>query len=310
MTTVDPLAHGAVLYRGEDEFLAATIPFLHEGLALGEAILVNLAPARIAAVRSTLGADAEGLLFNDMRVLGANPSRLLSAWLVAIEEQALLGRRVRGVGEPVWPGRTRDEYDECDLHEALINRLTDSGVTGRVLCPYDALGLPAREVERALDTHPALVEGATVRPNTDHDAHAADRLFRRALTAPPGHATTIDFDAGGLTGLRGLIASHGEDVGLARHRVADLMLVVTEAATNSVRYGGGHGVLRIWTSADAVIVDVRDRGFISDPLAGRVPPPFDATGGRGLWIINQLCDLVQVRSPDGGANVRVHMWRR
>jgi hypothetical protein len=31
-------------------------------------------------------------------------------------------------------------------------------------------------------------------------------------------------------------------------------------------------------------------------------------GGRGLWMVNQLCDLVQLRSFPDGAAVRVHMY--
>ena len=32
----------------------------------------------------------------------------------------------------------------------------------------------------------------------------------------------------------------------------------------------------------------------------------DRAGGRGLWIANQLCDLVQVRSGAAGTTVRLH----
>jgi anti-sigma regulatory factor (Ser/Thr protein kinase) len=30
--------------------------------------------------------------------------------------------------------------------------------------------------------------------------------------------------------------------------------------------------------------------------------------GRGLWMANQLCDLVQVRSSQTGTTVRMHTW--
>jgi hypothetical protein len=29
-------------------------------------------------------------------------------------------------------------------------------------------------------------------------------------------------------------------------------------------------------------------------------------GGYGLWIANQMCELVQIRSGDGGTVVRLH----
>ena len=63
-----------------------------------------------------------------------------------------------------------------------------------------------------------------------------------------------------------------------------------------MRHGGGEGTLSSGATPDAVICEVRDRGRIEDPLAGRVEPAAGAEGGRGLWMANQLCDLVQIRS--------------
>jgi hypothetical protein len=50
---------------------------------------------------------------------------------------------------------------------------------------------------------------------------------------------------------------------------------------------------------------VRDRGTVVDPLAGRVRPPPGADRGRGLWLANQLSDLVQIRATPEGTAVRV-----
>jgi hypothetical protein len=43
------------------------------------------------------------------------------------------------------------------------------------------------------------------------------------------------------------------------------------------------------------------------PLAGRVRPGPRQRYGRGLWMANQLCDLVQLRSRRDGTVARVHM---
>jgi anti-sigma regulatory factor (Ser/Thr protein kinase) len=52
---------------------------------------------------------------------------------------------------------------------------------------------------------------------------------------------------------------------------------------------------------------VTDRGYITDPVVGRRAPKPMQDRGRGLWIANQVCDLVQIRSSDRGTTVRLHV---
>lgn len=66
--------------------------------------------------------------------------------------------------------------------------------------------------------------------------------------------------------------------------------------SNTVLHGGGSGVARVWREPGAVLFESRDRGRVEGPLVGRVRPTASQIGGRGLWIANQLCDLVQIRS--------------
>jgi len=46
---------------------------------------------------------------------------------------------------------------------------------------------------------------------------------------------------------------------------------------------------------------------IQDLLAGRVPPPIEAESGRGLLMVNFLCDLVQVKTGPSGTAIRLWM---
>ena len=71
--------------------------------------------------------------------------------------------------------------------------------------------------------------------------------------------------------------------------------------------GTGLTRLRLWRDDEFLYAEVSDGGRIDRPLAGRERPSREHESGRGLWIANQLCELVQVRSfPDGNA-VRLHM---
>jgi anti-sigma regulatory factor (Ser/Thr protein kinase) len=84
-------------------------------------------------------------------------------------------------------------------------------------------------------------------------------------------------------------------------------VAVTEVAGNSVRHAGGRGVLRVWREGNALICEVRDRGRIEDPLVGRERPVPGQESNFGLWLANQFCELVQVRSFPTGSVVRLHV---
>jgi hypothetical protein len=65
--------------------------------------------------------------------------------------------------------------------------------------------------------------------------------------------------------------------------------------------------VRGWAQDDEVIFEVRDGGSISEPMVGRVRPDLGRHDGRGLWIANHFCDLVQIRSSQEGTVVRCHL---
>ena len=64
------------------------------------------------------------------------------------------------------------------------------------------------------------------------------------------------------------------------------------------------------SSAAQLLVEFEDSGSIEAPLAGRLRPGPTQDGGRGLWLANQLCDLVQIRSRPGRTTVRLRPSRR
>jgi anti-sigma regulatory factor (Ser/Thr protein kinase) len=97
--------------------------------------------------------------------------------------------------------------------------------------------------------------------------------------------------------------------GLPTGRIADLVVAVNELVSNAVLHGGGQGVLRVWrdSAAGTVTCEVSGPGHIADQLAGRRFVPSSAGGAHGLWLVNQLCDLVEVRSHAAATTVRVHL---
>jgi anti-sigma regulatory factor (Ser/Thr protein kinase) len=96
--------------------------------------------------------------------------------------------------------------------------------------------------------------------------------------------------------------------GFDEDRTDAIVLAANEVATNSLVHGGGRGTLRAWLGDGSMVCEFRDAGHIAgQPLIGRVQPEAGQIGGHGLWLANQLCDLVQVRSSADGTVVRLHM---
>jgi len=127
------------------------------------------------------------------------------------------------------------------------------------------------------------------------------------LTAPPPEAAQRAFDGRSLEAVQSLEASVANEARLSPERFSDLMLAASELAANSVRHAGGGGLARAWHTTEAVFCEVEDAGSIGDPLVGRRRPSLSAREGRGLWLVNHLCDLVEVRSAAGRTVVRVQV---
>jgi anti-sigma regulatory factor (Ser/Thr protein kinase) len=108
--------------------------------------------------------------------------------------------------------------------------------------------------------------------------------------------------------VRSFTLAHALSAGM-NTRASDVVLAVSELAANSVRHAGGTGTLRIWSRPDGVLCEVYDAGCIDDSLAGRRPPTGDPDCGRGLWIVNNVCDAVWIRSTGAGNVVRVQLLR-
>jgi anti-sigma regulatory factor (Ser/Thr protein kinase) len=113
-----------------------------------------------------------------------------------------------------------------------------------------------------------------------------------------------------LSQVRALVLKHAREAGLAEGRANDLVLAVSEVAANTLRHTQSSGTLAMWHDDDEVVCEIHDEGTIADPLVGSRRPAPDANGGHGLWIVRQVCDLVELTSNATGTTVRMHMALR
>lgn len=301
--------HEALIYSGDDEFLAGTVPLIRETLAEDGVALVAVAEEKIRLLRGELNGESERVRFVEMAPLGRNPARIIPVWRDFVDENVGPGRAFCGIGEPVWPGRRGPELDECLRHEALLNLAFDGGPGWRLVCPYDADGLDDEVLADAHRSHPVVDEGGMARASDAYEPTLPGRALEGELSAAPADADEISFRAETLGSVRRFASDHAGLAGLGRTRSEDFEFAVNELAGNSVRHGGGGGTARVWLEDDVLVCEVRDAGVIADPLAGRTRPDALQLSGRGLWMVNQFCDLVQVRSRPEGTAVRVRMRR-
>ncbi|NJC73610.1 sensor histidine kinase [Planosporangium thailandense] len=301
--------HEALVYRSPDELLAGTVPFVRGGLEADEPVLVAVPPGSMEPIRSALGDSAGRVRFVDMTEAGRNPGRIIPGVLHSFVSQHT-PQRVRIVGEPIWAGRTAAEYPACVQHEALINlAFADADLV--ILCPYDARRLAGEALADAERTHPLIATGEGRRASTAYAApQAVVAEFNRPLTDPATPPATLIFDADDLPAVRRFVAGHAGRAGLPTGRIADLEVAVNEVATNTVTHGGGPGTLRVWRERGGVICEVCDPGQLTDPLAGRIPPDPHSEHGRGLLLVNHMCDLVRVHTDHKGTTVRMYMYMR
>ncbi|WP_374969666.1 ATP-binding protein [Terrabacter sp. BE26] len=124
-------------------------------------------------------------------------------------------------------------------------------------------------------------------------------------SAPGRELGRVEFGPDDLRHVREVVRS------IARERIPDradnAVLAVHEVAVNSIVHGGGHGVLRIAETDDALVFTVED-----EDGTGTLPQlvsttDHQATGGRGLWIAQSLSDQLVIDTRPSYTSVRVHL---
>jgi len=298
--------HQALIYDGAEEFLAAAVPYLRDGLQAGQPALVAVGPDQTRLLQGELGADSELIRFADMRKVGRNPASIIPIWAEFVDENDTLP--VRGIGEPIWAARSPAALEECQRHECLLNTAFDRGSAWDLLCPYDAGSLGDEILEQVAHSHPVITREGRSEPSASF-VRDGD-TFAGTLPPPGAEPEVLVFGLAGLGEVRRRVTAAAERASMAPPEVADLVTATSELAANSVMHGGGQGTLRLWQEDERLLAEVQDRGLIEEPLVGRIRPDVNQEGGRGLWLANQLCDLVQIRSGAEGTTVRLHVLAR
>jgi anti-sigma regulatory factor (Ser/Thr protein kinase) len=297
------LRHLAFFYRDQGEYRARILEFARAGLAQGEPSFLALPGEQARLLADALGVTAGDLQCADMSDMGGNPARIIPKLRAFIDEHP--GRCLRFVGEPIWPGRSPAEICEATRHEALLN-LAFPYARITILCPYDAARLTPSAIAGARQTHPEFLGDEQPAATAGNGAHwQVPSECDRPLPPPPASAEVLRYSTD-LGPVRRLVESQAGRARLAEERAADLVLAASEVAANTLSHAGSDGLLHVWRDGQEVLCQLHDQGWITDPLAGRVRHGPESRG-HGLFLVNQVCDLVELRTGREGTTVRLHM---
>jgi anti-sigma regulatory factor (Ser/Thr protein kinase) len=299
--TATGLRHLVLFYRDAAGYRACLNDFVHAAVAARQPVLIAV-PQLLAPLPDW--PDGADIRTADMAELGRNPARVVPALRAFCD--AHRGGPVRVVTESVWSGRSIAEVCEAFRHEALMEQAL-AGFTAEVLCPYNEATLPRTVLADARRAHRWQFRGTEVAANAEYEGPGAVPGWCQVpLPSPPPDAEAVEYRSD-LRPVRAMVTAAGERAGLAAARVTDLMIAVSEVAANTLRHTRTGGVALAWRTDGEVLCQVTDTGYITDPLAGLHRPPPGEPGGQGLWLVNQVCDLVEVRSTPAGTSVRMHM---
>ncbi|MGR6964662.1 anti-sigma factor RsbA family regulatory protein [Geodermatophilus sp. URMC 61] len=300
--------HDALFFSSPDELVAATVPFVQEGLAAGDAVVVTASAATADVVRAAVDDERVRVLERGSAYARRTPAAVIAFRRLADELTAAGAHRVRVVGETDF-GRTEREWLEWQRYEAVLNQaLAPWPLWG--LCVFDTTRLPEPVLESVARTHSTVVTGRSRTPNPRF-VDPADYL--RGLPVPweplqSGAPQLAVDDVADPVALRHAVAAELAAVGGPREVVEDFLLAVDETTSNAVRHGGPPVGLRLWTSADRVVCTVTDHGpGLDDPFVGYGPAHGEdlSHGGMGVWLARQLCDHVDISSGPDGVTVRL-----
>jgi len=298
--------HECLLYGCTDELLSEVVPFIRDGLRLGEPTLVAIAEPRQQALRDALGDDESRVVFADMAQL-ANPAKIIPAIQQFVAAHG--GAAIRGVGEPIWAGRRAAEIAEAQFHETLMDVALAADAPLWVLCPYNTSELDTATIDEAYRSHASAVHAhaSTASPAYGGAEHAA-AAFGSRLPEPELLIETVEVRLLSPDKAAADVLRFATGAGLATRRAVRLAAAVDEVTASAAQQTGQELSIRMWGDTAEVVCEVVDRAVITDVMVGRRGLATTQPRDRDIRLANELCDLVQVRSNPDGTTVRMHSW--
>lgn len=299
--------HTGLAFSGVDQFVAAATPYLRSGVDQGEAVIAVASKRNLGALQAELGSRGRHVDFFDNADWYDSQARTLHRYLRYWNERNEMGwKPLRILGEPIRPGHCEEDIRRWTAFENGINDLIRS-MPVRMLCAYD-LSIQANTMHNVEVSHPHMAHGESTRPSSRYVEPQSFSAARASvpLPVPKNGVSFVPFSGATLCALREAVAEFAARAALDRATKIDLFVAIGEAVANAVRHGGGEGMLRIWRDREIVADVIAYEGRFENVMHGYFPPAQYAESGRGLWVIRQICEWVEIRPRTSGSIVRMH----
>jgi anti-sigma regulatory factor (Ser/Thr protein kinase) len=298
--------HDVLFYDSVEELAAIAVPFLLEGLAVGDGAVIAAGPEVTDALREAVGDDSLVLVLERHALYRSRTPTAITTFR-GLGEQAGPGRRIRVIGEVDF-GTSAADWHEWQRYEAVINVAFAGSPLWGLCVMSNALPEPLLTSGRC--THPQV---RTATGRVVNSAYVDPATYLAGLPVPdaPVESTPPVFaadDVTDFTGLRRTVRRVLSAVDGPDDLIEDFLLAVDEMSSNGIRHGRRPVGLRLWTAPGTLVCTIHDAGAgPTDPFAGYGPAHGEdlSAGGMGLWLARQLCDHVALRRDEHGSSVRL-----
>ncbi len=303
--------HQACIYDSGEEFLAMAIPFVRAGLVLDEPVLVATTAANLQLLGDALSADADQIDFAETAYFGRRPPQRVAAFHRYWQRHATsYHRHVRILAEPVWAGRSDRQVRAWQRMESALNVVL-LGTNIWMICPYDARTVDQAILRAARQTHPSRVDGRQIRPSGEFVDPVA---FARACDATPLPNPPADTplfpvtSVADLAGVRRFVSTRAAAHGLSGERVKLLVYAASEVAGYLLEQDSERLKISLWMSVGQIVCQITAHaGQAGDAFAGLRPPALEYQPGDGLWLAQQVCELLEVRVNRAGCTIHLQV---
>lgn len=308
--------HAALIVDSDDALRSRLVPALRRSLAARERVFLVVGAHVERVVRDALGGLADRLEWGDRASFYARLGFAYEGLRRYLAAQHAAGSSVHVIAEPdvAGDGEPGAPVDRAAAHLSYESACEDAyaGYGCPVTCLWDSRRHPTLLIDSVRDLHNHELTENGCEPNSGHVA-PADYLTARSEVPLAPAPSAVDLDVGladldQLTRLRSTLRTWADERSFGAEDVGDLVVAVTEVATNGLVHGAPPVRLRGWHQRNMLIVQVDDAGGHQiPPTAGyHRPGGPEKVRGRGLWLARQLADVVSTYSVGSGTSVRLH----